>query len=1585
MPINPNLRRWYPKIRQYAAKHGVPPELLATIVNFESGGDPNAGHKVSGATGLGQVMPREAGFPGRPTRAELLDPDVNLDWSARILADGFKRWKTPQQAAAAYLGALDRNGNVTGAADANGTTGHAYVARIMGDMPGVTAELGGAGAPSGAAAGAPPGGAGFDLTAFLAGLPPPGEAWANGQPGGAPQGASSPPAGGARVSVDQRSWPVEGQRPGSVLNPFGGQQFHSSGSEGLNLPASNTGADLVAGYGQNVIAETGGRVIESYVAQGDSRSGKGRNAKENFGYGGSVTVQYDDGTKARYSHMATGSNAVQVGQRVAQNQLLGKVGDSGNATGPHVDYMFWNAAGQLVNGANQNFVGGKAVQGPGGQGFGGMTPQIRAFLDQLPPPGGAPQQNAQPMQDAQLRQYLATLPPPAATPDDYQGTPGMRDAAFKYGRDEPAPTPWDYQGTPGLRDAAFVRGRDDQGTTMQPLVAAWRSDVPTAQEQLDELYRKAGVNQNTSRDQLNALRRQAGLPPLPAGSPPPRTTPTPTPTPSRTPSPVASAAAGLAAGSGGQGSIWEVIPPSDQRTSSDGLVTPEGARTEPDTDWGPGGPPPAAPAGPTTAAGAATEPSTDWGPGSPQAAAEKEQQRKRELEKYGLPGEPDPGPPDVEAGLKGLRQRRAGYNEALATAKKKAEQVDAILQAPEPQPGPGENPNSQGFIDRHKAWADAKAAAQTEAVSLRTAIATHTTNIEQTDGLIRAAIKEAEAKANQPGGANNPNVRTITLPDGRKIDVQWFPDPKHPQGGTWQPLPGIEQGAGAPAYAPGSGQHVIDAGDRVVLVGPGGEVIQSIEKTNMTAPTVIGGTDGPELTIYDPRTQQLRQIKNSGYQKKADAITAGDDVEFIVTQDETGGITYQQNPNWNPWNKDTRIEGKGAAEGKVMFVDRQGRVTEKDLLSPAERKDIADKAHAETEGIVADTASKKLKAELDRQEAEALKQIDAAIDANATPAQIRGLIAKAAKSAADLINLQNAETQRLTQAEAGRHNLQTEEMAERERRTAETAQASSGAASYAQYGVATAPFQTALLGSLSQVSDPRKVGESMRIDEGVIAPVEAGYKAQQQRQTDLSTQRAGATARLNEPSTSPYTPANPAAPAQEQPAQPAQPAQPGGAGGKKVDPNRAAVDLKDQGKPGWARTYYDDGSYEDWQIPGANPPMPAPAKTYTGNVVPGGAPGSGPGLGGGQPQVPPQQGGMPPYQPTQPPGTPPGADAASQQQGYNPAPGAEAHGVGGYFVGGGAYAGNPGAGGGELQMAPMYIPRYTPGGAGVGGGGSQGPDTGEQGGQAKRRRLPVPGKHAMVTGDPFWARTEYDDGAVEDWHVEDGPSWEGVGGGGAGYWGEDPPAMHQGWDKGTAGGGGSLWTLPPPASTNTGYGAQLAMTQQQQGVAPSPGGAGETPAGTSGGFAGPGASTNSVAGGGGSYGAGGGMGGGYGAQGASGSVFSTNAPSSTGGQRQAPMWDAASPAPFVSSGVAGPSGAAGQSTLYAPGASSSGGGGGGAPSFDPRRAAAPPKTNGSYYGGPGVPQAMSPLQRLLQQSGVIPLTAGRATGMPGTV
>jgi hypothetical protein len=127
-PVEPHLDL----VRSTAAKHGLNPALLAGIWDFESSGNAGAINRASGATGLGQVMPREAGssFRDRPTQQELLDPATNAEWSARILKSGLDRYGSEDKALAAYLGAIDARGNITGAVDANGTGGNQYIRTV---------------------------------------------------------------------------------------------------------------------------------------------------------------------------------------------------------------------------------------------------------------------------------------------------------------------------------------------------------------------------------------------------------------------------------------------------------------------------------------------------------------------------------------------------------------------------------------------------------------------------------------------------------------------------------------------------------------------------------------------------------------------------------------------------------------------------------------------------------------------------------------------------------------------------------------------------------------------------------------------------------------------------------------------------------------------------------------------------------------------------------------------------------------------------------------------------------------------------------------------------------------------------------------------------------------------------------------------------------------------------------------------------------------------------------------------------------------------------------------------------------------
>ena len=82
--------------------------------------------------------------------------------------------------------------------------------------------------------------------------------------------------------------------------------------------------DLGAPSGTPIFASAGGDVV---VAKG---------AGWNGGYGNYVVIQHDNSSQTLYSHMSKVS--VYDGQSVVQGQIIGYVGQTGKATGPHIHF-----------------------------------------------------------------------------------------------------------------------------------------------------------------------------------------------------------------------------------------------------------------------------------------------------------------------------------------------------------------------------------------------------------------------------------------------------------------------------------------------------------------------------------------------------------------------------------------------------------------------------------------------------------------------------------------------------------------------------------------------------------------------------------------------------------------------------------------------------------------------------------------------------------------------------------------------------------------------------------------------------------------------------------------------------------------------------------------------------------------------------------------------------------------------------------------------------------------------------------------------------------------------------------------------
>ncbi|RYC31722.1 M23 family peptidase [Lichenibacterium minor] len=101
-----------------------------------------------------------------------------------------------------------------------------------------------------------------------------------------------------------------------VTSPFGART-----DPFLGRPALHTGVDLREGYGTDIRATGAGRVSFAGTAGG---------------YGNMVEVDHGNGLATRYAHM--GSVSVAEGQAVARGAVLGFVGATGRATGPHLHY-----------------------------------------------------------------------------------------------------------------------------------------------------------------------------------------------------------------------------------------------------------------------------------------------------------------------------------------------------------------------------------------------------------------------------------------------------------------------------------------------------------------------------------------------------------------------------------------------------------------------------------------------------------------------------------------------------------------------------------------------------------------------------------------------------------------------------------------------------------------------------------------------------------------------------------------------------------------------------------------------------------------------------------------------------------------------------------------------------------------------------------------------------------------------------------------------------------------------------------------------------------------------------------------------
>ena len=112
--------------------------------------------------------------------------------------------------------------------------------------------------------------------------------------------------------------PVEFARISSRFNP---NRRHPV----LNKIRAHNGVDYAASTGTPIKATGDGRIVHF------GRKG---------GYGNAIVVQHGQKYKTLYAHMSRFANGLRAGSNVTQGQIIGYVGMTGLATGPHLHYEF---------------------------------------------------------------------------------------------------------------------------------------------------------------------------------------------------------------------------------------------------------------------------------------------------------------------------------------------------------------------------------------------------------------------------------------------------------------------------------------------------------------------------------------------------------------------------------------------------------------------------------------------------------------------------------------------------------------------------------------------------------------------------------------------------------------------------------------------------------------------------------------------------------------------------------------------------------------------------------------------------------------------------------------------------------------------------------------------------------------------------------------------------------------------------------------------------------------------------------------------------------------------------------------------
>ncbi len=178
--------------------------------------------------------------------------------------------------------------------------------------------------------------------------------------------------------------------PGApVTSPFNPKRMHPV----LHKPMPHTGTDLGAPSGTPIYAAYRG-VVESAGPLGPC--------------GNAVVIQHANGIETGYCHMSRFVSGIKAGDHVGTHQLIGYVGQTGRATGPHL-HFFAKKNGVFFDAMTLHLDGDRPVPGPDRAAFLAAKADLDRRLDAIPLPDPPPE--ATPAAPAASSSAQADTPP----------------------------------------------------------------------------------------------------------------------------------------------------------------------------------------------------------------------------------------------------------------------------------------------------------------------------------------------------------------------------------------------------------------------------------------------------------------------------------------------------------------------------------------------------------------------------------------------------------------------------------------------------------------------------------------------------------------------------------------------------------------------------------------------------------------------------------------------------------------------------------------------------------------------------------------------------------------------------------------------------------------------------------------------------------------------------------------------------------------------------------------------------------------------------------------------------------------------